>query len=137
MEQGPSFFTSAWLSSVPVGALAGGAQSQSLFLAALCQPLQCSSESDYHIHLLVPHKLSPEWISSFLSCCCASRLDLPAGLTPSSICWCFCTANANRTTSLTVPPPPFPCFTCPAPLTYLALACSAEITTFNSGCGLR
>ncbi|KAI1233339.1 hypothetical protein IHE44_0004511 [Lamprotornis superbus] len=26
----------------------------------------------------------------------ASRLDLPAALTPFSICWCFCTANANR-----------------------------------------
>lgn len=53
-------------------------------------------------------QLSPECISSFLSCCCASRLDLPAALTPFSICWCFCTANTNRRTSSMFPPPSFP-----------------------------
>lgn len=87
-----------------------------------------------HIPTYHSHKLSPKWISSFLSCCCASRLKLPPGLTPFSICQSFCTANENRRTS-----PPgflffwffftlFPCFICPAPLTCLALVCSAEIT---------
>lgn len=76
-------------------------------------------------HTLVPHKLSSEWISSFLSCCCASRLDLPAGLTPSSICWCFCTANANRKTSPTVFFPSLSLFylSCPTDLPGPCLQC--------------
>lgn len=99
-------------------------------------PYSAHQNQNYHILLLVPHKLSSEWISSFLSCCCASRLDLPAGLIPFSICHCFCTTNANRRTSPAFFPSLSPFYHCPVPLTCLALACSAEITTFNSDCGL-
>lgn len=77
---------------------------------------------------------SPKWISSFLSCCSARRWNLPPRLTPFTICQRFCTTNVDRRTS--------PAFFFPSSLALsvlphcLAVACSAEITTFNCDCSL-